>query len=41
MCVRLVQAAAATAHRKRESDAMERTGNPASIAVLYAPARYR
>lgn len=41
MCVRLVRAAAATARRKRESDAMGRTGNPALTAVPFAPARYR
>lgn len=41
VCVRLVRAAAATARRKRGSDAMGKTGNPALTAVLYAPARYR
>lgn len=41
VCASLVQAAAVTAHRKRESDAMGRTGNQLLTAVLYAPARYR
>lgn len=41
VCAHLVQAAVVTAHRKKESGAMEKIGNPALIAVLYAPARYR
>lgn len=41
VCAHLVQAAVVTAHRKKEWDAMEKIGNPALIAVLYAPARYR
>lgn len=39
VCAHLVQAAVVTAHRKKESGAMEKIGNPALIAVLYAPAR--
>lgn len=38
-CARPVQDAAATARRSGASDATERTGNPASTAVLSAPAR--
>lgn len=41
VCAHLVQAAVVTAHRKKEWGAMEKIGNPALIAVLYAPARYR
>lgn len=38
-CARPVRDAAATARRSGASDATERTGNPASTAVLSAPAR--
>jgi len=39
VCAHLGPAAAATALRKKESGATERTGNPALTAALYAPAR--